>query len=503
MDNYIFPYEWEVLREPITVPKIDDTKELPEGQKKIVITRDDHYKLQAVLSTKGDPEFFRKKAKNIVPGSFVEPFEITGSDQHNWRRYTLESCYLLSSHSPREESGEEPLCESDLGIQGLKIRHKTETNGVWLTEWCINGPRDSFVFRNQTIRKMLKTYSRERLPLAPEDKDEDENIHSMEVSLESKSINPFDCLRINACDNQFLIVQVPEGIGPAWSSNIGIEYRKEWGRIPDAKEREKIRELCSFVFGRQLLFVGYTLYGQDYEIVEEYACDSWINDSRSLCSKPDNAPIRVNKVSSGGKAENLISQLLPSYFELRDPLHLKVALLLYWVACDMPAGTGLPLLAAAVEKMMNGWFKSNRSKSRGVWMDKNEFDKLLRDEMCILEKKLKPEEHGDKVMKNLQNAFQMGVTDRFRLFFDKIGLHIEENEWNAINARHDIAHGRITGKQKEGEEIIQHTDTYTTLIHKILLRLLGYSESYIDRSVIGWKEKQLEEEIPRNENGPR
>ena len=55
MDNYISTYEWEVLREPITVPKIEDTKELPEGQKKIVITRDDHYKLQAVLYTKPVP----------------------------------------------------------------------------------------------------------------------------------------------------------------------------------------------------------------------------------------------------------------------------------------------------------------------------------------------------------------------------------------------------------------------------------------------------------------
>ena len=43
MEEYISTYEWEVLREPITVPKIDDTKELPDGQKKIVINRDDHY----------------------------------------------------------------------------------------------------------------------------------------------------------------------------------------------------------------------------------------------------------------------------------------------------------------------------------------------------------------------------------------------------------------------------------------------------------------------------
>ena len=485
MEDYIFAYEWEVLREPITIPKVDDTKEIPEGQKKIVINRDEHYNLRAVLSTKGDFKFFRKETKNIVPGRFVESFEITGSDQHNWKHYTLESCYIGSSHSHWGSEEEPPLCEVDLHIQGLRIRHKPETEGVWLTEWYLNGPQDDFVFRNQTTRKMLRTFFQERL--APED----EKIHSMEISGGKLKSYSFDCLRIKACDNQFLVTRVPEGIGPGWSSNIGIEYRRGWGEIPNAEERKKIRELCSFVFGRQLLFVGYTLYDQDCKIVEEYVCDSWTNDSQSLCLKSDNAPTRINKPASRENAENLISQLLPRYSELRDPLHIKDALWLYWIARDMPAETNLPLLAAAVEAMMNGWFKSKKSKSQGTYMEKDKFEELLGDEMNNLEIKLESEPYGDRLMNRLHNANQIGVMDQFRFFFNEIDLHIDENEWNAINARHAVAHGRIASKQKEWEQMIQHTSTYETLIHKILLRLLGYSGSYIDRSVLGWKDKQL------------
>ena len=459
-------------------------------QKKIVINRDEHYILRTVLSTKGDSEFFREETKNSVSGRFVKFFEITGSDRPNLRHYTLESCYIGGSRC-RRGGGEEPLSEADLHIHGLRIRHKTETEGVWLTEWYINGPRDNFVFRNQTIRKMPRTFSRKRLLQAPEDKNENENIHSMEVSLKSESINPFDCLRIKACGNQFLIAQVPEEIGPDWSSNIGIEYRKEWGEIPGVGEREKIRELCSFVFGRQLLFVGYTLYDQDFKIVEEYACDSWTNDSQSLCLKLDNAPTRINKPASWENAENLISQLLPRYSELRDPLHLKDALWLYWIARDMPAGTDLPLLVAAVESMMNGWFKSNSSKSQGVYMAKDKFEELLGDEMSSIEIKIESEPYGDRLMNRLHNANQIGVMDRFRFFFDEINLRIDENEWKAIEARNGVAHGRIASKQKEWEQMIQHTSTYETLIHKILPILLGYSGSYIDRSVLGWEDKQL------------
>ncbi|MCD6513294.1 MAG: hypothetical protein J7L07_00045 [Candidatus Odinarchaeota archaeon] len=205
MKGEFLPYlEWEVLREPITIPNIDDIKELPKGQKKIVITRDEHYNLRVVLSIKSDPKsidlFFEKVLKTIVPGSFVELFEITGSDQNDLRQYTLESCHFVGIRTISEE---ESLCEADLSIQGLKIRHKTEAEGVWLTEWYINGPRDALVFSNSTMRKMSKTFFRERSA-------KDEKIYFMEVS-GGFSINlTRDFLRIEANDLQFLISQVPK-----------------------------------------------------------------------------------------------------------------------------------------------------------------------------------------------------------------------------------------------------------------------------------------------------
>ena len=154
------------------------------------------------------------------------------------------------------------------------------------------------------------------------------------------------------------------------------------------EDRKKVGELCSFIFGRQLLSVGYTIYDEDCMLVEEYACNPWSRHPESLCSKPDYHPIRINKASSWGKAEDLISQLLPKYFELRDPLHLKDALWLYWISRDMAVGTSLPLFAAAVETMMNGWFDSTHTKSGGVYLDKATFDGLFQDEISSIGEKL-------------------------------------------------------------------------------------------------------------------
>ncbi|MCJ7633510.1 hypothetical protein MUP77_14125 [Candidatus Bathyarchaeota archaeon] len=88
-----FPYlEWEVLREPVTITEVKDKPELPKGQKRIVIDRDDNYNLRATLS-------FNSPLGNDLPtpsaaaGSFSEKFDIQGS-YYDLVHYTLESCLI-------------------------------------------------------------------------------------------------------------------------------------------------------------------------------------------------------------------------------------------------------------------------------------------------------------------------------------------------------------------------------------------------------------------------
>ena len=488
MNDYVIPHlEWEVMREPITIPKVNDMKELPEGKKEVRITRDESYSLQAALFTENRPN---RLTKSIVPCRFAELFEIRGSDSYGGR-CTLESCNCVG-YKDRVVGGW--LYEVALSIQGLKIRHQTETEGAWLTEWYINGPRDNSVFRNSTARKMVKTIIRARLA------HNDEQNHSIEVLGEypySSSLTSRDYLRIKTCDLQFLIAKAPEGIGPNWSSNIGIEYRKDWGRIPNENEREKLCELCSFIFGRQLLLVGYTSYDEDDTIVEEYACNPWGNNPRYRCSKPDMPPIRTNGHS---KADDLISQLLTSYCGLRDRYHLNYALWAYWFARDMPVGMGLPIFAAGVEAMMKKWFKSEKSKSHGIYMTEDEFGEISKNEINNIKTKLRSsysdkfnKQDCNKIVNYLEGGFRRGVTAQFKVFFDEINLDLGENEWKAIDARNDVAHGRflLATDTKKRRRMIKYGFAYETIIHKILLRLLKYSGRYIDYSD-GCKDKPLE-----------
>ena len=99
--------------------------------------------------------------------------------------------------------------------------------------------------------------------------------------------------------------------------------------------------------------------------------------------------------------------------------------------------------------------------------------------------------YGDKVIKAILRLYNLGITERYRVFFEEISLPINANEWEAIKERHKFVHGGISFDRTDWNRTIQHVDIFETVLHKILLKLLGYSGSYIDRSVIDWNDKQL------------
>jgi len=482
MEKSALPYlEWEILREPITISEVDDRTELPKGKKKIEIHRDEDYNLRATLYFKDSAFEGHLRQTSAVAGSFAEKFDIQGSYSDSVL-YTLESC-LIGDMAHQIQEGQESLDTVTLDLQGLKMKHKNEEEGTHLIEWYVNGPED-YVFCRVTNRKVMSSFFRERFA-SKEDK-----IDSIEIKRDAWS-GGVDFLIVKTCDFQFLIVKVPKGIGPSWSSNIGIEYRKSWGRIPDMQEREKIEELCSFIFGRHLLSVGYTVYDQNENIVEGYAINPWGKEARSFCSKQyDMPPIRISN-SERGKAEDVINQLLPAYYKMREPLCLKEALWNYWISRGMPIGTNLPVLAAALESIINGWFKYTKSKSQGVFMKKEEFEALLEEEIKTIRGKLEGKPNGDEIIEKILKAYEFGIMQRYRVFFEEINLTIDEHEWSAINKRHEFVHGRILFNKANWEEVTQHARSFETLLHKVLLKLLGYSGTFIDRSVIGWKDKQL------------
>ena len=169
--------EWEFMNKPISITTVNEHESLPKGQKKIVIDRDEDYNLRAVLHFK-DTDFMFASKSTDVPGSYIDTFEITGSDYINYHFYTLESSYIRSVQRRMDNVENEFLGTARLGFHGLRMKTNNKNEVTHLTEWCLSGPRDH-VFSRVTDRKVSKTFTRERL------ESKDKKFESVEISRES------------------------------------------------------------------------------------------------------------------------------------------------------------------------------------------------------------------------------------------------------------------------------------------------------------------------------
>jgi len=486
MRNELFSYlEWEFLTEQITVPEVETTDKLPNCEKEINFFRDDEYKIKGYIIGKENSSFFNG-IQSGKPGTAIIPFELNGKDGNIL--YKLNNCYF--SNYNISHKGKESSWKVDLKTTGVNRIFTNENKPECLIDWYINGPKD-YIFYNSTLRDIPYTYKRERTNLI-----QDKNFSIQTKGFIYKNLD-FDFLKINVEDKTFVISKVPDDHGPDWSVNIGFEYRNAWGGIPDKKTRIMNSELGSFIFGRQLLHVGYTIFDDKNYFIEDYACDPWGTDIRKLCAEPDIPPININQLSRGEKADVILNQLLPSYYNERDQLNIQKALWLYWIGSEMPLGTQLPIYSSAIESIMNGWFKTDNSPSKGKFMSEDEFREQLEEEMNLIETKIEvlkssiDKSKCEGLLKRFNLAYEMGVMDKFREFFKEIKLEITNEDWKAIKARNKIAHGRLRSDDDSIEKMDKDMWTYISLIHKIILKLLGHSNNYIDRSEIGWEQKQL------------
>jgi len=514
--------EWEVLQEPLIIEEIIPNECIPKNSVRIVVDRTDSYQIQAtltaieergLLTTETNTKCYTRLYETS-PGEHIEPFDIEGRDQYG-SKIELKECYVthISSQENNSENSKK-VVTFNIIVHEINIDKNSGYDASCLSEWYLNGPDKEVIFPKKTLRlhKDSDKIERKRVPI--------DITHNKAIELiiqnigSSEMSNDFALVTLD--DIKFIIARVPTHFDPKWSRNICIEYRKEFGLIPDREKREAISEIVSFVLGTQLLNVGFTEYNNEGQTLAYFAKPSWGGAySRSACENiplsPFNLGIKSTKINEG-KIEELLCDLVPKYLNKRDKLGLKEALWRYWISRDTPLGTNLPVLSSSLELIMNKWFKSENSKSNGFWIPNEDFEDMIKESLSVAEKKideyienkikslgpensdsLKAQEIGElkkPIVNSICHSNGMSISKQYLAFFKEIGLESGTVEDKAIKARHAMAHGNKMDV-KEFEKMQVYTRAYQTLFHRVFLKVLGYEGRHIDRSVIGFPEKNV------------
>ncbi len=339
-----------------------------------------------------------------------------------------------------------------------------------MVEWYLNGVQDSSLFCESSFMKdeVSRVITRAG-----------NKVHEMHNIREYSSS---DCLYISFNDTGVLMRKVFQKYGPSWNSSLALEYRSEYGRIPDKEERQKISEFLGFLLGRHLILVGDTAYYND-AVIESNMYNPHSQNTVAECNSITKEIVSVHHCKKDSKSFREYAEvLLPNYLKIRDTYEMDSVLARYWLANIMPAGVNLPVLAGALESVMKTWFRGENSKTKGVYIDAKSYESIVKDFIVQIEESLVECEYRDKILNKISNAYQIGVNDRYFIFLRELGLEYGDAEKSCIRARNAFTHG---DKKVDDFETLQKTRTMFILFGRVILKLLEYDGQYIDETIKG------------------
>ena len=360
-----------------------------------------------------------------------------------------------------------------------KVNWKRRLDGAemdTLIEWYLNGIQESSVFGD---RSYIRDEVSRIITRA------DKKVHEIRNVME---YGDDDCIYISFNGTGVLMRRVYHKHGMCWNCSLALEYRSDYGRIPEKEERKKIAELLGFLLGRHLILVGDTAYCNDV-IIESNMYKPHSQNAVAECNSVTKEIVPVHHCKTDSKNFKLfVEKLLPRYLEIRDEYGLDSVLSRYWLANIMPPGVNLPVLAGALESMMKPWFKGERSKTKGVYIDAVSYGEIIKDFLSQLREKMENSKYREKVLNKISSAYQIGVNDRYFIFLEELGLEYGESEKDCIKARNAFTHG---DKKIDDFETLQKTRTMFILLGRVILKILGYEGQYIDETLKGEKYQEF------------
>jgi hypothetical protein len=154
----------------------------------------------------------------------------------------------------------------------------------------------------------------------------------------------------------------------------------------------------------------------------------------------------------------------------------------------------LPHLANALESIMWAWFRSTKTKSRGKYLEDGAWGDALKGSLEAIGENIKAVPNADRLIRRVKGANNFGVNERFEHFFAELGLPVGEVELNAISARNKAAHGG-TYDRSAYKKLLDRTRAYRTLLHRTMLKIIGWSGSYVDYSTYGFPNRNIDEPL--------
>lgn len=473
-------YDWEGNEFPLLVTElisITNHYKIPFNST-IQIFRDHDYRLKGILKgvTKNPKELEYYEEDEIKTVGFIQGETIEAKS--NGKLYLIEG-FDISTIKEFPFKKDDIIYfefECEVYLESIKLLNCKNIQADKICEYFLcSVPR--ILFSGITKRINSSEHYKYRSPLDHYEED----LESFDKGYSSS----WDYFLLKYENQIICIQQVNKKYLPENVDGIIIEYRNISIDFPTENFRKIVQEFLSFIFGSHLQNIGSSSFNNGYELISTESINPW---SRKLYKNGNMNPIPLSNGRDRNFLENILNNLFSNFVKQYNQISLSDCLWKLWIGQSSPLGTNLPILSSGLESLIDSFVQFHELQKTYSKDEKKNYHILIKDDLESLEKKLEGYEFKSSIINKLKNPYNFSIGEKMRVFFKHINIHFDKKslENQALLARNHMTHQAVNYETVEEQQRIKKiSDAYATLIHRVILKILGYDWYYIDYSKQG------------------
>ncbi len=355
--------------------------------------------------------------------------------------------------------------------------------GKYLIEWLENVDDSTFIWPDS-----IRTVVEEKATIVIGNSDKEITLNT---SSSSESFNR-NCVYINVGGFELYLCAISKGISPKKVKPGFLLYKS----CPPEEIRKKIRNCLSFSIGRPLIYIGYTIFSEDWKMVSLKAISGYSMGGAAY-NLPTMPPAPLGTRYQHEIDPNILSRLVNSIYSNYKRYNFGYIGWMYWHAVCAPSHIAAVHFGATIEALQKVYLKNNGEKIITTLMNNVEWEKF-KDSALYVVSELDIDDMGKGIIKNKINSLnqlpQSVITKRF---LASLNIAISDMELSAWQQRNSAAHGNEV-EDNDYIRLIREIKVLKVIFHRILLRIINGSDYYFDYYSIESPIRKITESIPND-----
>ncbi len=258
--------------------------------------------------------------------------------------------------------------------------------------------------------------------------------------------------------------------------------------------RNKIRDCISFVLGMPLIYLGFSTFTKDSNLVSFKAIKGYdFNGAFKLNNQP---PTSLHSSWENGIETEVFNKLVSSLYNVYDLCNFNHLSWRYWHAVCSPSHSAAVQFGACIESLQKSYFdNSNKKINSKIIQDKSIWKIFSKSAIDSINQLTIDKDEKDILIQKVSNINVLPQQLKLKKFLSLLQIEFSIIESQAWQQRNDSAHGNII-QNNDNIKVIRELKILRTIFNRIILSISKGSNTYYDYYTITHPLRHISQSIP-------